>query len=84
MKHIKTFESFGSVKLVVKFHNEEEYYKAVEFFDSKSIYSPEDFNQEFKSITFQCTDQDDADATEKEINSELLENNFNNYYFEQE
>jgi len=84
MKHIKLFENYNGVKLHLKFDDVDEYLKAVDYFNSKSNFYFDDINYEFKTITFHCSDQDDADITEEEIDAELLKNNFDNYYFESE
>jgi hypothetical protein len=82
MKHLKKYENFKSINLSIKFNDFDEYLKAIEFFNSKSNFSAENTNSEFKTISFSCTDQDDANLTEKEIETELINNNFENYYFE--
>lgn len=83
MKHIKLFENFNKdINLIVKFKNEDEYFKAIEFFKNDSTFFPNDYNGEFLSISFSCSDQDDADETEKAIQDELDQNDFSNFYFE--
>lgn len=82
MNYIKLFEEFEDTILVLRFNDTEEYLKAVEYFNSKSPFSPSDTNYEFKSISFYCSDQDDADITENDITDELNTQGFDNYYFE--
>lgn len=85
MKYVKTFESYNNdIKLDLRITDDDEYHKAVEFFNNKSVFYPESTNDEFNSISFQCTNQDDADVTEKGITDELIKNNFDDFYFEQE
>lgn len=85
MKNIKTFENFKTnLKLIVKFKSEDDYERAVEYFENESQFFPESTNDEFRSIYFDCIDQYDADATEVEISNELIRNDFSNYYFETE
>lgn len=84
MKYVKTFESYNSINLDLRFNDYDEYMKAVEYFNEESQFFPNDTNSEFKSITFYCTDQNDADITEAEITNDLKTKGFNNYYFEQE
>jgi hypothetical protein len=85
MKHLKIFEQFNkNINLILKFDNEDEYFKAVEYFKDDSQFFPNDYDSEFLSISFSCSDQDDADVTEQAIQDELDENDFSNYYFESE
>ncbi|MCK9415543.1 hypothetical protein M0Q97_02660 [Candidatus Dojkabacteria bacterium] len=86
MKHLKLFEQFNNneINLIVKFKDKDEYFKAIEFFQNNSEFFAEEFNDEFRSISFSCLDQDDADVTEKAIQDELDENDFSNFYFESE
>lgn len=86
MIHLKLFEQFNNneINLIVKFKDDDEYIKASEFFQNNSEFFAEEFNDEFRSISFSCSDQDDADVTEKAIQDELDENGFSNFYFESE
>jgi hypothetical protein len=85
MKYVKLFEEFGAnVTLIVKFKNTEEYYKAVKFFTEKSSFFAKEFDSEFRSISFHCDDQEDADTTETYIQDELDAENIKDYYFESE
>jgi hypothetical protein len=84
MKYLKLYENYRDVNLIVKFKDVDEYFRAAEFFKDNSLFTPNDYDSEFLSISFSCTDQDDVDITEKEIKKELDENNFYNYYFESE
>lgn len=84
MKYLKLYENYRDVNLIVKFKDVDEYFRAAEFFKDNSSFTPNDYDSEFLSISFSCTDQDDVDITEKEIKKELDENNFYNYYFESE
>jgi hypothetical protein len=52
MKFLKTFESYNSINLDLRFNDDEDYLKAVEYFNSKSSFFPNDTNYEFKSISF--------------------------------
>ena len=85
MKHLKLFEAFKhGIDLVLRFKDYSEYEKAINFFDNESSFSPGEYNSEFLSMTFACTDQVDADVTEEEIKNELDENGFSDFYFESE
>lgn len=85
MKHLKLFEQFNNgINLLVKFKDEDEYFKAIEFFQNNSEFLAEEYDDEFRSISFFCSDQDDADVTENAIRDELDENGFSNFYFESE
>lgn len=84
MKHIKLFENFNNINLILKFNNPDEYFKAIEYFKDDSKFFPNEYDSEFLSMSFSCTDQEDADATEIEIQNELDENGFSNFYFESE
>ena len=64
--------------------DEDEYFKAIEFFQNNSEFLAEEYDDEFRSISFFCSDQDDADVTENAIRDELDENGFSNFYFESE
>lgn len=86
MKHLKLFEQFNNseINLIVKFKDEDEFFKAIHFFQNESDFLPNEYNNDFLSISFSCSDQDDVDVTEKAIQDELDENNFSNFYFESE
>lgn len=85
MKYLKQFEKFKQgIDLVLRFKDYSEYEKAINFFDNESSFSPGEYNSEFLSMTFACTDQVDADVTEEEIQNELDENGFSDFYFESE
>jgi hypothetical protein len=85
MMHIKLFEEYhNGVNLLVKFHDYDIYIKAVEYFKTKSDFMPDDYNSEFRSISFFCTDQEDADTTEIVISEALDNEGINGYYFESE
>ena len=94
-KHVYDFNTFVNEKyseieyengcsLLLKFTEDDEYFRAVDYFNSKSPFFASEYNSEFKTIYFPCDNQEDMDNTETEIDSELIENNFDNYYFESE
>ena len=77
----KTKENY----LILVLHSKNEYERAKEFFEgSYSSFSVDKENDEFRSLYFKVSDQDDADVTEREIEKELLENDFDDYTFESE
>lgn len=85
MKYIRRIsENFRGVNLILTFKNDEEYQKAIHFFNDESDFTPFDFNEEFKSISFHTSNQEDANVTEKYIYEELINNGFENFYFESE
>ena len=85
MKHVKLFEEYtDGVNLNLRFHDYDIYIKAVEYFKTKGDYMPDVYNSEFRSISFYCTDQKDADATEIVISDALDNEGINGYYFESE
>ena len=85
MKHLKLFEEFkDGVNLNLKFHDYDTYIQAVEYFKTKGDYMPDDYNSEFKSISFYCSDQEDADATEIVLSEALDNEGISGYYFESE
>lgn len=69
--------------LDIKFKNEYSFENAKIHFDEVSIYSPCNINDEFRSFSFEVTDQDDADNLESYIDSELNKCAYTqDYYFE--
>ena len=85
MKHLKLYENYrDDVNLTVNFNDIDEYFRAAEFFKEDSSFTPNEYDSEFLSISFSCSDQDDADVTEQEIQNELDENDFSDFYFESE
>jgi hypothetical protein len=86
MKHLKLFEHFyNKINLIVKFKKEIEYQMAIGlFFQKKSKFFAEEYDDEFRSISFPCSDQDEADWLEKAIQEKLDKKGFSNFYFESE
>lgn len=84
MKHLKLYEKYRDVNLTVNFNDVDEYFRAAKFFKEDSSFTPNEYDSEFLSISFSCSDQDDADVTEQEIQNELDENDFSDFYFESE
>jgi hypothetical protein len=59
MRHLKLFD----INLILVFGSDYEYKKAIDFFENDSQFSPDKYDDEFGSISFSCTNQEDADAT---------------------
>lgn len=70
--------------LYVSFPNKTDYEKAKDFFANESGFSAQNEIDEFKSIGFVVSSQEDADSTEIEITKELNKAGFDNYRFELE
>lgn len=70
--------------LYVSFPNKTDYEKAKDFFANESGFSAQNEIDEFKSIGFVVSSQEDADFTEIEITKELNKAGFDNYRFELE
>ena len=66
--------------LIVVFSDGKEFDKAVKFFENKSLFTPDGYDEKEGSIGFDC-DCWDADNLEREINKELLHYGFFSYYF---
>jgi hypothetical protein len=69
--------------LELKFKTESSFEKAKTHFDEVSNYSPDNINDEFKTFSFEVSDQDEANILESYIESELNKTAYiQNYYFE--
>lgn len=76
--------SGDKICLEVVFNNEEQYLNAINFFNSESSdFTPDELNNEFRSISFDCDNQKELDSLEIYIEKELIDNGFESYYFEQ-
>lgn len=69
------------MKLQICFDNEKEYQKAVEFVNKFSTFYAES-DDEWKMLVVECSDQDDANVNEQEIDAELNRSEFQDYHFE--
>lgn len=55
------------------------------FIDTDSLFSANDADHDARMITFECADdQDDVDATEQGLRSELESEGFGGFHFESE
>lgn len=68
--------------LDVKFTRLDSFYSAIDFFDEESLFLYDEYNEEFKTISFTVPSNDEANILEEEITKELVENNIDNFYFE--
>jgi len=69
--------------LDLKFKTEYSFEKAKTHFDEISNYSHDNINDEFKTFSFEVSDQDEANNLESYIESELNKTAYiQNYYFE--
>jgi hypothetical protein len=72
--------------LLLKLNNKQDFQTAVEWFDSKNneaAFCNDSENEEFLSLSFAVTDQNDADALELDLDSEIIENtDITGFYFE--
>jgi len=69
--------------LELKFKNEYSFERAKIHFNEVSNYLPDNINDEFKSFSFEVSDQDEANNLESYIESELNKTAYiQNYYFE--
>lgn len=94
MYHKTIFEIFKKIKnmritetafLVLRFKQETEYRRALDFFASDySSFTINHNNDEFHSLHFEVSHQDDADNTERYMTKELIENSFESFWFESE
>ena len=88
--HISDYDSYIKESrneqyiLLLTFTDSKEFTKAVSFFNGESSFVSDVANFEFSSLSFTCTSKNDIDSLENEINTELIENGFDNYYFESE
>ena len=69
--------------LQIRFHNDIEFQKAIYFIANHSIFYAEE-DKEWNMLVVDCADQQDAALNEKEFETELIENGFEDYYFELE
>ena len=67
------------------FSTEYSFEKAKIHFDEVSQFLPSEINDEFRTISFDVADEDDAESTESYIDSELNKTAYiQNYHFEYE
>jgi fatty acid-binding protein DegV len=68
--------------LDIKFTRSDSFYRAIDFFDEESLFFYDEYNEEFKTISFPVPSNDEANILEEEITKELIENDIHNFYFE--
>lgn len=69
--------------LAIVFTSEISFNNAIKHFDEVSNFSPNEINEEFKTISFEVSDEYDADITEINIENELNKTAYiQNYYYE--
>ena len=86
MKHLKNINSFikesKNMNLLLTFSDDDNYQKATKYFDEQSELYSHDYSNEYRTLYFDCSSQQDCDATEKALEIELIENDIENYRFE--
>jgi hypothetical protein len=75
-------EYSGVSQLNVVFKSTEDYIRAKEWFNEESDFYPEGEYDEFRTISFEVADQEDADALEKALDQELTGADIYSYHFE--
>jgi hypothetical protein len=76
-------EASEPYQLNVVFKDPEDYIRAKQWFSEESDFYASSEHDEFQTISFEVADQDDADATERAIDQELLNHGeIESWYFE--